>query len=188
MATHMRPLGKNGRTIFIYHLLDQDWNVRYVGKTANLVARYNGHIASRTCRQGRNRHVVRWIARELAAGRRIEMRVARLSSEQHWERDERDEIHLQRCRGENLCNRTVGGIGVRLRRRIRHKTGRGRQEVLWSARGQNFIAGMYERWAARQNESEMSALDRMIENERRERGAEKLVEIRRRESAQRAGR
>ncbi len=104
-------IGDCARITAIYALCEPDYTPRYVGKTVRyLHERHKAHIAS--ARKPRL-PVHRWIAKRVAAGDRLVIRLIEyVQPGDDWAARERHWIADYRARGHALLNLTDGGEGL----------------------------------------------------------------------------
>jgi group I intron endonuclease len=95
------------KTVQIYALIDNEGNVRYVGKTTStLKKRLNQHIAG--AKRGNRGHKDNWIRSQISSNRPINIKSLELVNQDDWQSKEIYWISYFK----NLTNATLGGEGL----------------------------------------------------------------------------
>lgn len=117
------------RRVFIYALLDDTGEVRYVGKSYNPRNRFWDHL----CKSAKQKtHLGTWLRLMGKKNQRPTIVILEETSEEDWENTERKWIAHYRSAGVSLVNQTDGGDGITMTLEIREKIGtahRGRKHT-----------------------------------------------------------
>ena len=96
--------------VYIYKLLGDDKQVRYIGKTTNLKRRLSSHISEAKKNKGK-RHILNWIFSILNENKKPIMEIVEICNELNWEEKEKYWIKYYKSIYKNLCNISEGGKG-----------------------------------------------------------------------------
>src|ERR1035437_1716286 len=113
---------------FIYGLIDPISNqLRYIGKTNNMVARYRSHLSTHKSRS--NIHKINWVLKLKRLGCKPEIEIIDIVNTGEWRYWEIFWVAYYKWIGCDLLNYTIGGDGLSFGNNNSFKPGHGAKKI-----------------------------------------------------------